>query len=446
MKKIVAAEIKKAPARPGVYVFYRRGKPIYVGKAANLRNRLAAYLPSSRACPPCFARRGGRVADAPKPDSIGAEADRLKYKKLSSGAEALIEESKLIKKLQPAYNVLMRDDKSYFYVIFTRPNFSKKISGGQAREKFPRIFVSHKNFKPPASGAGFEAIGPFTEGRSLKLVLRTLRRSFPHCSCFKPHRRFCLNAQIKNCPGFCCRIGEKAAADRVREYRRNIKTIKDFLLGRKKFSDYPRINDRIKAFDNVMSHKDFVESSVYRPAAGGKKINRAECPGMSGSTRLTVNRAECYDVSHFGGKEAVGAMTVWIRTDEGWSAEKESWRKFRIKTAGKGDDPGAVAEIVSRRLRHAEWPIPGLMIIDGGPAQLSAAAGAVKNFQKTGKIKVISFAKPGKKIFGWTDRPIPADQLPDDLRRLVAKAVHYTHSFVIRYHRSKRFLSLRPET
>src|SRR3989344_4708612 len=95
---------KKVPNTPGVYIFRRGKTAIYVGKAENLRKRLASY----------FRKNAGA-----KVESLRAEATRLEWNELSSDIEALIKESELIKKYRPKYNVLMRDDKNYFYVGFT---------------------------------------------------------------------------------------------------------------------------------------------------------------------------------------------------------------------------------------------------------------------------------------------------------------------------------------
>src|SRR3989344_2488893 len=110
---------KKASNTPGVYIFRRGKTAIYVGKAENLRKRLASY----------FRKNAGQ-----KVESLRQEATRLEWSELSSDIEALIKESELIKKYRPKYNVLMRDDKNYFYV-------------GITHGEFPRIFITHQPMK-----------------------------------------------------------------------------------------------------------------------------------------------------------------------------------------------------------------------------------------------------------------------------------------------------------
>src|SRR3989344_1518847 len=143
------------PQNPGVYFFKSAsGKILYIGKAANLRARIRSYFGKS-AKPPL----GGLAAKL-----------NLSWEVLGSETEALIREAELIKKYRPKYNVLMRDDKQYFYVGFTKNKFSK-------------IFITHQRNREA------NYIGPFTEGGVLRNVLKTLRRAFPYCICLKPHKR-----------------------------------------------------------------------------------------------------------------------------------------------------------------------------------------------------------------------------------------------------------------
>ncbi len=117
------------PDKPGVYLFWSGRKILYIGKAGNLKKRLASYWQKSA---------------GQKTTLLLQEATRLELQKTESEIEALIREAELIKQYRPRYNILMRDDKNYFYVGITNPNFLKKISGWQAHETFPKIFVTHQ--------------------------------------------------------------------------------------------------------------------------------------------------------------------------------------------------------------------------------------------------------------------------------------------------------------
>jgi excinuclease UvrABC nuclease subunit len=183
----------------------------------------------------------------------------------------------------------------------------------------------------------------------------------------------------------------------------------------------------------------------------------------------TLNRVECYDISNFAGKEAVGAMTVLVKHELGiknyeWVADKSQWRKFKIKTAPTRDDPRMIAEVLERRLNHPEWQYPDLIIIDGGVTQYRAAKKVLDKFLKhnpnnTKKYPnvtngsdnsdkgsgysncvLVAYPKPQKKIIGWPNAP-------EEIKKLAERAIYQTHNFVIRYHRQKRakeFLGVRP--
>jgi excinuclease ABC subunit C len=82
---------------------------------------------------------------------------------------------------------------------------------------------------------------------------------------------------------------------------------------------------------------------------------------------------EAYDIAHHAGKEAVGVMVV----REGGNFIREAYRTFLLKEARAGDDPSALREVVTRRLRHPEWRFPDLIVVDGAAAQVRVAEAAV---------------------------------------------------------------------
>ncbi|MBI2024775.1 MAG: GIY-YIG nuclease family protein [Candidatus Harrisonbacteria bacterium] len=392
MKPAIVKRIRDAPKDPGVYIFYGKqskkskshpnatNTPLYVGKAANLRARLKSYL---------------KITDA-KTDALDKEATKLSYMPLRSEIEALIEESRLIKELKPKYNILWQDDKSYLYV-------------GMTRHTYPKIFITHKNLDPKRYTLNPSLIGPFTDGNALRLVMKLLRRHFPYCTCFRPHLRDCLNAQIGLCLGFCCK---KDSSGNSEQYKKNIHAIKMILRGRgKKFLKNISNEKEKYALNKIMEHREYIhsEKSIFPEGA----------------------KIECYDNSHLSGKEAVGALTALVKRGGSWMPDKNSYRMFKIKSAPTQDDPRMIAEVLERRLKHVEWPYPDLIIIDGGITQYKAALRARAKFPEAKKIKIVSFAKPNKQIIGW-------ENAPEELKKLAEQAIYQTHNFVIRYHRRVR--------
>jgi len=307
MKATIVKKIKSAPKDPGVYIFRAGSQVLYVGKAANLRARLKSYL---------------KITDV-KTESLHEETSRLEYIILRSEIEALIEEARLIKSLKPKYNVLLSDDKSYNYVAFTK-------------EKFPKVFITHKNLHSRNYKLKVERIGPFTDGKSLRIVIKLLRRICPFCTCFQSHLRDCLNAQIGKCPGYCCL---KNTVSDNKEYRKIIRKIKMVLTGQSK-----RLIKQVKdereraALENIFEHRPFITFSTR------KKI----------SDFPEGFKIEAYDISNFAGKEAVGAMTALVRKHGVWMSDKNSYRKFKIKSAPNRDDPRMIEEVVSRMGRCDE--------------------------------------------------------------------------------------------
>ncbi|MEK7653939.1 MAG: GIY-YIG nuclease family protein [Patescibacteria group bacterium] len=406
MNASVIQKIKEAPGNPGVYTFFAGPMVLYIGKAANLKNRLKSYL---------------KVTDL-KTQSLHEEADRLEYTVLRSDVEALIEESRLIKSLKPRYNVLWMDDKSYHYVYFTK-------------EKFPKVFISHAHPKPyTLYPSRYSKIGPFTDGAALRIVLKLLRRSFPYCTCMQLHLRDCLNAQIGKCFGFCC-LAMRDPATRDKEdpyspiranktnnkvYQKNIRAIKMVLSGRGKklFASLKDEKERW-ALERIFEHREFLNTYSARPS------------------ELEISKIECYDNSNFAGKEAVGAMTALVKKFnvesgmEEWVADKNQWRKFKIKSAPTRDDPRMISEVLGRRLNHPEWPYPDLIVIDGGITQYRAAKRVLDTYPGAAKIELVSYAKPQRKVIGMATAP-------RELQELIERIIHQTHNFVIRYHRQVR--------
>ena len=380
MKASIIEKIKSTPKAPGVYIFYKNKEVLYIGKAANLNNRLKSYL---------------KITDL-KTKFLHQETTNIKWLELSSPIEALIKESSLIKTINPKLNVCWQDDKNHFYISFTK-------------DDFPKVRVTHQ----PKDQ---KALGPFTDGRALRLVLKIIRRHFPYCTCRENHLRICLNSQIDNCFGFCCQKKNSITTEQKKIYNKSLKTIKDILNGKRKrlLKQITRSSD-LWAIDNIFSHSEFLNGNDS-----------------------DWQRIECYDISNFSGKEAVGAMTVLINEASQWQSEVKEFRKFKIKNSPTQDDPRMIAEILTRRLNHPEWPYPDLIIIDGGITQYNAAQ-KVLDKTKT-NIRLISFAKPQKKILGLNKLTIADKKIIKGLHeeRIIERAIKQTHNYVINYHRRLR--------
>lgn len=199
--KKIAASI---PREPGVYRFLgEEGEILYVGKAKVLRNRVASYF-------------GDRKGRAHRTRVMVKNARRIVYTIVETEADALLLENTLIKKHQPRYNVMLKDDKSYSYICVKN-------------ERFPRIFITRRLIKN-----GSTYFGPYTSKYRLKIILELIKQLFPLRTCkFNLSKeniqankfKVCLEYHIKNCMGPC--EGLESELD----YNKKIEQIKNILRG-----------------------------------------------------------------------------------------------------------------------------------------------------------------------------------------------------------------------
>lgn len=415
------------PAVAGVYLFFHNRVPLYIGKAANLKKRLASYFRSNAS---------GKVRQ------LREEATKLEWIETESEAEALIKEAELIKKYRPKYNILMRDDKSYFYVAFTR-------------EKFPRTVVVHKTDLQDRKWR--RTIGPFTSGSALRMTLKLLRRIFPYCTCKALHKRPCLNAQIGRCPGFCCNKSQVEIADHKTqsEYKRNIKNIVAVVSGKRTWlllqlkremrvasrtQEYERaakLRDQIEGLENIFTHRSVLSPPLqYYVISKWEKIEKSVRQLIGVKSR--ISRVEGYDISNISGTHATGSMAVFI---DGKPAKSE-YRKFRIKTIRGANDVAMHREVIRRRMSHHEWPYPDLILIDGGKPQLNA----VRAEMSSPHMRVAALAKREEELYTEAGtRPIRLDSLPAEVMHFFQHVRDESHRFAKRYHHKLREMTYRPQ-
>ena len=401
---------KKIPSTPGVYSFYDSKKvKIYVGKAVNLRSRLRSYF--------------GELIPGTKTKALMKRAAKLTWQETGSEIEALILESQLIKKYKPFYNISLRDDKQYAYVVFTD-------------EEFPKIFVTHQ-----PQHATDQTVGPFTSSTELRSVLKMFRKLFPFCTCLasrdpakrdrQKHNRLCLNAHLNKCMGICC-LKDKTQIPNYKQitkaYLKNIETIKDVLSGKREvfFRQFPNIFKNIK---------------VLREIAGREQA-LLELQKIFNLPTIPM-RIEGYDISNIQGTNATGSMVVF----ENGQPNKNEYRKFKIRAPASPDDTRMLNEMLTRRFNHQEWPTPNLLLIDGGKGQLNATRSVISNFQFSifKQIPILSIAKGKQEIFSTTlDEPIPLSKLPPPVQHLLLHIDAEAHRFAINYYRKlhRRILRL----
>ncbi|MEK7500715.1 MAG: UvrB/UvrC motif-containing protein, partial [Patescibacteria group bacterium] len=359
--------------------------------------------------------------------------------------EALIKESELIKKHKPKFNVLMRDSKNYLFVGFTREDYPKIVPTHQPKE------LKTKNLKLKT------IVGPFTDAGAVKKTLRLLRGIFPYCTCKQKHAVKCLNAHLGRCLAVCClksydndRGSVYRDSDRYLgiRYRKNIRAIKAVLSGRSqivlkslrteikaaiKSQNFERayeLKKQITGLEAVLAH-----AQVLTPEHETSPAIFADIRPNFGllGFRTDPERIETYDISNIHAREAVGSMVVFERRESYvYRPAKGQYRKFKIKTVQAINDPAMIAEVINRRFNHPEWPLPQLIIVDGGRGQLNAALQALGRR----RIRVVALAKRLEEIYlPERKNPILAQSLGLELKHLFQAIRDEAHRFAINYHR-----------
>ncbi|MBD5421722.1 MAG: excinuclease ABC subunit C [Bacteroides sp.] len=196
-------KISILPTTPGVYMYFdNQGEVIYVGKAKNLKRRVSSYF--------------NRTHDSVRTNLLVRAIADMKYIVVPTEQDALNLENSMIKEYKPRYNVLLKDDKSYPWIVVTK-------------EHYPRVFMTRTRVKD-----GSKYFGPYTDQGSARAVLDLIRDIYPLRSCrhaitpeyiAKGKGRLCLDYHLKRCPGPCTGLISEE------EYGANIERIKQILRG-----------------------------------------------------------------------------------------------------------------------------------------------------------------------------------------------------------------------
>lgn len=142
-----------------------------------------------------------------------------------------------------------------------------------------------------------------------------------------------------------------------------------------------------------------------------------------------MTRIEAYDIAHLFGKNMVGVMTV---IEDGELAKNE-YKKFIVRTQDKSNDTGALEEILSRRLRHSEWGLPDIIVMDGGIAQINTAKSVLNRYQF--KIPVVSVVKDDKHK---AKAIIGDEEIIKKYKKDILLANNESHRFAITFHKKRR--------
>ncbi len=402
---------KNIPQTPGVYFFLNKQKKVlYIGKATSLKDRTKSYFAKDLV-----------ESRSPTIVKMVEEAHILDYRTTDSVLEALILEANLIKTYKPKYNTLLKDDKSYNYVVITNEAFPRvlKVRGKDLSTAFKKSEIK-------------KLFGPFPYGNQLTEALLLIRKIFPFFDTKHPVGSATSKTE-KGKIAFYQSLGiyPKSDADGVREYAKTIRHIILLFSGKKK-----QLLDRLSKEMEEYAHAELFERAGERKRQlyalkhirDISLIKREALYEPGSSVRI-----EAYDIAHTSGKEMVGVMTVV----ENGEVQKTEYRKFIINGITSADDTGALKQVLERRCTHHEWRLPTLMVVDGAKAQLSVAQKVLASFGY--EIPVVAVTKDehhkAKEIIGIMP---PALSAIASIDRAIILANAEAHRFAIEWHRKKR--------
>lgn len=245
-------QVQTLPDGPGVYQYYdKEGKILYVGKAKNLKKRVASYF--------------NKIHDTAKTNVLVKKIVTIKHIVVPTETDALLLENNLIKTLQPRYNVLLRDDKTYPWICIKK-------------EPFSRIFSTRRVIKD-----GSEYFGPYTSFKTVSTILELIRELYPLRTCnfdlsksnIENYKfKVCLEYHIGNCKGPC------EGFEALENYQKQVDAIREILKGNFKesmkdfrkvmtdlardmhFEEAQKIKEKIEILENYQSRSTIINPKI----------------------------------------------------------------------------------------------------------------------------------------------------------------------------------------
>ncbi|WP_430411233.1 excinuclease ABC subunit UvrC [Kordia sp.] len=252
MTEALALQLKTLPTNPGVYQYYDKdGKILYVGKAKNLKKRVSSYFNKNH--------------DYGKTKVLVKKIASIKHIVVATETDALLLENNLIKKYQPRYNVLLKDDKSYPWICIKN-------------ERFPRVFQTRRMIKD-----GSEYFGPYTSVKTVRTLLDLIKGLYPlrTCNYDLSHEKInagkykvCLEYHLGNCKGPC------EGYQTIQNYDEEIKAIREILKGNFKdslvqfkeqmkehalameFEDAQKVKEKVEILENYQAKSTIVNPKI----------------------------------------------------------------------------------------------------------------------------------------------------------------------------------------
>ncbi|TIL39025.1 MAG: excinuclease ABC subunit UvrC [Mesorhizobium sp.] len=344
--EVIQTLVKRLPNAPGVYrMMNAAGDVLYVGKARSLKKRVTNYAQGR-----FHTSRIGRMV---------RETATMEFVVTRTEIEALLLEANLIKRLRPRFNVLMRDDKSFPYILLTGDHVS------------PGIY-KHRG----ARSRKGDYFGPFASAGAVGRTINSLQRAFLLRSCtnsfYENRTRPCLLFQIKRCAGPC--TGEISHSD----YARLVAEAKDFLSGRSQKVK----TDISAAMQQAAENLDFERAAIYRDRLAAL----SHVQSHQGINPQTVDEADVFAIHQEGGQVCI--QVFFFRTGQNWGNRAYF---------PKADPAMEAAEVLGSFLAqfYDDKPTPRTILLSHGVEDQELLAEALST--RAGRRVAISVPQRGEK-------------------------------------------------
>jgi len=344
--ELIAEFVKRLPNNPGVYrMFNEAGDVLYVGKARSLKKRVANYAMGRV--------HSNRIA------RMVRETANMEFVTTRTETEALLLEANLIKRLRPRFNVLLRDDKSFPYILITGDH------------RAPAIF-KHRG----ARARKGDYFGPFASAGAVGRTINSLQRAFLIRTCadsvFETRTRPCLLYQIKRCSGPCTHeISDSGYAELVQE-------AKDFLSGKSQNVKAHMAEEMNAAAEDL----DFERAAVFRDRLAAL----SHVQSHQGINPAGVEEADVFAIHHEGGISCI--QVFFFRTGQNWGNRAYF---------PKADPSLSGAEVLNAFLAqfYDDKPVPRQILLSETVEEIELLAAALS--EKTGHKVSILVPQRGEK-------------------------------------------------
>lgn len=413
-------KLKTLPLSPGVYFFKNAAHTIiYIGKAKSLRKRVSNYFSS-------------RAYTDEKTAALMTHVRHIDYMTTATEQEALLWENTLIKRFAPKYNIDLKDDKTYPYLVLVN-------------NPYPYLQVTRR-----CVNDGSEYYGPYIDVQTLRAILRLVEQLFPIRKCrgaLSLRKKACLHYHLGHCVAPCINPIHRRA------YRTIVNEMKAFLRGKYtllqrkwekeiaelskalRFEEAAVIKKkrdvllRMKQFHVTLWHVDEEKVRAMVEHTQNTMLSLETALGVHTPIHVIAG----FDISNVGGKYAVGSRVVFVDSEP----DKNRYRRYKIKyTPHEPNDVAMMREVFARCMRSDDTDTIDLFLIDGGKGQVNAA---FDEMQKAGKQGVvIGLAKQEELIyFPGQKEPLRIDPKQKALH-LLMRVRDEAHRFAVAYHRLLR--------